>query len=247
MVQLTNYKAAILFHIVNSYPAPSMIALVTNKEQKLDRGNDQMTDEQKQLFFDMLKTELDKNYNGQITLIQPIQIHESPLNTKGSLEYDTALSSREKQLMEQCAEGLIDYAATLMFQNEPDSKAKTEIVRDLIDEISSYWGLDDSPVMERCLTEFDHRISEVETADGLCLSPDRMAATVGGLLCYTMEMVEVQGVDAKYFIDKAQECAIDICAAWNLNSELVESLHETINFLMGDQDDQAGPNMSLLN
>lgn len=207
-----------------------------------------MTDEQKQLFFDMLQTELDKNYNGQITLIQPIQSHESPLNTKGSLEYDTALSSREKQLMEQCAEGLIDYAATLMFQNEPDFKTKTEIVRDLIDEISSYWGLDDSPVMERCLTEFDDLISEVETADGLCVSPDRMAATVGGLLYYTMEMVEAQGVDAKYFINKALDCAINVCEVWNLNSELVESLYETINFLMGDQDDdQAGPNMSLLN
>jgi hypothetical protein len=117
---------------------------------------------------------------------------------------------RDRLLMRSCVEGLGLYAAAL----DPQSPKLAEL-RDLTEDLISYWGLDDGVgviPMDNFLWSFDQRIHTAGTdIDTLLYRAD----TLNGLSLYTDEMSRTHGDEMKDYISAVNDLIQEIAAAWN--------------------------------
>lgn len=65
-------------------------------------------------------------------------------------------AQRDKKLIVQCIDGLTEYAAELRQKAGDAGKAESSALRELIDRLEGYWGLDNSG--ENRLSAFDRRM-----------------------------------------------------------------------------------------
>ncbi len=72
-------------------------------------------------------------------------------------------AQRDKKLIVQCIDGLTEYAAELRQKAGDAGKAESSALRELIDRLEGYWGLDNSG--ENRLSAFDRRMREAEQSE----------------------------------------------------------------------------------
>lgn len=112
-------------------------------------------------------------------------------------------AQRDKKLIVQCIDGLTEYAAELRQKAGDAGKAESSALRELIDRLEGYWGLDNSG--ENRLSAFDRRMREAEQSEQPWAPvQDQINGAVLGLYRYAMDMIPGQG--ASEAAEQVAEC-----------------------------------------
>jgi hypothetical protein len=131
-------------------------------------------------------------------------------------------SRSDKALIRECIDGLRLYAAQHA-QRDPTSPKIAE-TRTLIETLTGYWGLDDSGPDSVYLKQFDDHIEAAVSGRDVSITNEHAAITVYGLYRYGMEMTVAQGVEAKDDILSMGALMREVAAAWDFESDTLDSL-----------------------
>lgn len=129
---------------------------------------------------------------------------------------------QEYKLMDACIEGITQYASQL--KSRTDGIIKIKELRNLIDEIIGYWGLDamnDTIAHHKYLIPFD-TIVEKGGNKKIIIKDDLKIITLLGLYYHGMKIASYQSEDDKELIRYVRDLIVEISAYWEYNSELID-------------------------
>jgi hypothetical protein len=144
-------------------------------------------------------------------------------------------AQRDKKLIVQCIDGLTEYAAELRQKAGDAGKAESSALRELIDRLEGYWGLDNSG--ENRLSAFDRRMREAEQSkQPWAPVQDQINGAVLGLYRYAMDMIPGQGAsEAAEQVAECERLMRNIAAFWNCASPSLDSLCSQMQEALRDQ------------
>ena len=144
-------------------------------------------------------------------------------------------AQRDKKLIVQCIDGLTEYAAELRQKAGDAGKAESSALRELIDRLEGYWGLDNSG--ENRLSAFDRRMREAEQSEQPWAPvQDQINGAVLGLYRYAMDMIPGQGAsEAAEQVAECERLMRNIAAFWNCASPSLDSLCSQMQEALRDQ------------
>ena len=144
-------------------------------------------------------------------------------------------AQRDKKLIVQGIDGLTEYAAELRQKAGDAGKAESSALRELIDRLEGYWGLDNSG--ENRLSAFDRRMREAEQSEQPWAPvQDQINGAVLGLYRYAMDMIPGQGAsEAAEQVAECERLMRNIAAFWNCASPSLDSLCSQMQEALRDQ------------
>lgn len=162
------------------------------------------------------------------------------------MSYRSEEEQQTRSIVEQCTQGLTQYAVELyQASGEPDQN-KIDDARSLIGQMVVFWRLDEDSDLflnRRYLEPFDRAMNDA--AQGNILHKADMlqkSTTLFGLYQYANEMVLTHGKDALQDVELVQKTMLDISEHWNLAHDTVQGilddLAESIDKMTPDQTQQ---------
>ena len=146
---------------------------------------------------------------------------------------------KDKALAVRCIDGLTQYAAELRQKVYPQGENKIRALRELVGQLSPYWGLQDEPGgMDGTgyQAAFDLRVAEAAaTASPLEVTSAQKSDTVYGLYRYAMDLIPNLGVDAQADIFGARDLIREIEKFWDFGSPMLDDLCADIDHAMSAQ------------
>jgi hypothetical protein len=136
---------------------------------------------------------------------------------------------RDKALIGRCVDGLGLYTAQIAAENR--HSAAIDKMRELVENLVCYWGLNDDSLnknakpLEDFLQAFDDRVSEARTGGAVIGDVFQTAPNViYGLYRYGEDMVGSMGNDAMGDILDTSELMKEIAEAWDFESDVLDGL-----------------------
>lgn len=147
----------------------------------------------------------------------------------------------ENALIAHCIDGLTEYAAELLQRDVEKGTAELPFLRDLIDLLWCYWGLDDENLgtCEEFLAVFDHKMLEAEQ-DQRQWNPslEQVNGVVQGLYTHSVDLISGQGFEeAAEPVEQYKRLIRETTAFWNYHSPLPDKLCAQLDVKLQEQRD----------
>lgn len=139
-------------------------------------------------------------------------------------------SNQDKALIKVCIKGLNSYITEYTVAKKCADPLKdhhfTEIC-DLVENLELYWGLSDRQDRR---AKVEDKICKAQKNKIHSASTKIKIATINGLYRYAIEMVNMQGVDAKEEIKHVQDTMHVIADYWQLDINWVDDMCSKIDY-----------------
>lgn len=106
---------------------------------------------------------------------------------------------KDKAIMRECCSALTYYAVSVVFDDKSASTAATEKVRDLIENVTLYWGLGGESTVKDYLDNFDYEVEESKRGNLIGADVDIYSAcadSLTGLAVHGMDLINNHENDA---------------------------------------------------
>lgn len=147
----------------------------------------------------------------------------------------------ENALIAHCIDGLTEYAAELLQRDVEKGTAELPFLRDLIDLLWCYWGLDDENLgtCEEFLAVFDRKMLEAEQAQRQWNpSLEQVNGVVQGLYTHSADLISGQGFEeAAEPVEQYKRLIRETTAFWNYHSPLPDKLCAQLDVKLQEQRD----------
>lgn len=133
---------------------------------------------------------------------------------------------KDKVLAKSCIDGLTQFAAELRQKSGPTGQELTPILREVIQRMDCYWGLDDKCDSHVDVQEyFDHYMNEADAARRpLTHSLEQEDGAIYGLYRYAMDMISSHGIEAETHINICKTLIQTIASFWKLNDRIPDQM-----------------------